>query len=119
MIPYSSLPQLYLCGNLFVSFIFEQPFDLRLLLDFFWVWFYLRFFMKTHYNNELQVGDLSNGFAICTFFPQRFQKPIMIASELSYAFLNMCGLMNILRNWLAKSQVLMTETKSEETAKPS
>jgi hypothetical protein len=51
VVPYSILPQLYIFTNLFVSFIFEQPFDLRVLIDFFWIWLYLRFFMRVFTTN--------------------------------------------------------------------
>ena len=59
--------------------------------------------MKTYASEEqMQVGDLSNEFALTTFFPERLQKPISIASELCFAFFNMCGFVNFTRNWLAK-----------------
>jgi len=70
--PYSILPQVYIVASLFISFIFEQPFDLRVLADFFWIWLYLRFFMRTTRNGIVQVGDLSQEFALATFFPVRF-----------------------------------------------
>ena len=74
VIPYAIMPQLYIITNIFVSFIFEQPFDLRILIDFFWIWLYLRFFMRIHYNkDQSQVGDLSAEFALSTFFPQKMQ----------------------------------------------
>ena len=50
VIPYSVLPQLYIFSSLFVAFIFEQPFDLRILIDFLWIWVYIRFFMKSSFN---------------------------------------------------------------------
>ena len=100
IVAYSILPQLYIVGSLIISFIFEQPFDLRILLDFFWIWLYLRFFMKT---NDGQVGDLTQEFALSTFFPQRLSKPVQVMSELCFAFFNMCGFVNCVRNYLSRA----------------
>jgi len=44
-VPYDLVPSVYLFSYYFVMFLFEQPLTLRFLIDFFWVWFYLRFFM--------------------------------------------------------------------------
>lgn len=97
VMPYSILPQLYIIASLASSFVFEQPFDLRILIDFFWVWFYLRFFMRT---NGSQVGDFTPEFAINTFFPARFRKSVKAVSEVSYAMFNMCGFIN----WMQRYQ---------------
>lgn len=85
---------MYVVSTLLTLFLFEQPFDLRILLDFFWIWFYLRFFMP---NNEGQIGDLTHEFALASFFPQRLQGPISAISEVSFAIFNMCGFVNWLR----------------------
>ena len=97
IIPYSILPQLYIVASLSVSFLFEQPFDLRILLDFFWIWFYLRFFMRS---NVTQVGDFTPEFAMHTFFPQKLKGPVKIISEVAYAMFNMCGFIN----WMQRYQ---------------
>lgn len=90
---------MYIVGNLLTLFLFEQPFDLRIILDFYWIWFYLRFFMP---NNEGQVGDLTHEFALASFFPQRIQAPISLVSEVSFAIFNMCGFVNWLRSRVAQ-----------------
>jgi hypothetical protein len=46
-IPYGVLPQLYIGFTLSIEFLFELPFNIKILYDFFWIWFYLRFFMRT------------------------------------------------------------------------
>jgi len=56
-VPYSTLPQLFLVLYFFVNFLFEQPLNFRLLFDFYWVWFYLRFFMKTRVS---EMGALNH-----------------------------------------------------------
>jgi hypothetical protein len=96
-IPYSVLPQLYIFASLGVSFLFEQPFDLRILLDFFWIWFYLRYFMRTQDN---QIGDFSPEFAMHTFFPAKLQGAVKVASEFSYAIFNMCGFVNYMHRYM-------------------
>jgi hypothetical protein len=48
------------------------------------------------------IGDLSSKFALSTFFPERAHRSIDMASELCFAFLNMCGFVNIVRNWLGR-----------------
>jgi hypothetical protein len=107
-IPYSILPQLYVVASLGVSFLFEQPFDLRVMLDFFWIWFYLRYFMRTQDN---QIGDFSPEFAFVTFFPDRFKKPVMVISEFSYALFNMCGFVNFMHRYM---QGLPTSNEASE-----
>jgi len=125
------LPQLYVVASLGVSFLFEQPFDLRIMLDFFWVWFYLRYFMRTQDN---QIGDFSPEFALHTFFPAKVKKPVMVLSEFSYALFNMCGFVNFMHRYMqglptsneaseaiAKDQSAATEmssTPNKEAASP-
>jgi hypothetical protein len=53
-----------------MRFLFEQPFDFRVLLDFYWVWFFLRFFMR---NKNSSIGDFSPEFSLSLFFPSRLQ----------------------------------------------
>ena len=70
IIPYHLLPQCYIFSTLFVRFIFERPFSMRFLFDFFWVWFYIRFFMKSTNSQGIQeIGDLSPEFQFCLYFP--------------------------------------------------
>jgi len=69
VVPYTFLPQLYVCASLLICFVFERPFDLRILIDFFWIWLYLRFFMRTTRVDVTQTGDLSPEFALSSFFP--------------------------------------------------
>lgn len=95
-------------ASLGVSFLFEQPFDLRIMLDFFWIWFYLRYFMRTQDN---QIGDFSAEFAFHTFFPERVKKPVMVISEFSYAIFNMCGFVNFMHRYM---QGLPTSTEASE-----
>lgn len=105
VVPYAILPQLYMVASLLVAFIFEQPFDLRVLIEFFWVWLYLRFFMRIYASEgEFQVGDLSPEFAVSTFFPQKMEAALNTVSEVSFAFFNMCGFVNMARNWLGRRQ---------------
>lgn len=63
IIQYQMLPQFYLAMTLLVRFIFERPFSMRIIFDFFWVWFYLRFFMRSKsQSGSYEIGDLSNDF---------------------------------------------------------
>ena len=57
---------MYMIATLVIRFVFEKPFDLRVVLDFFWSWFFLRFFMRA---KNGRVGDLSPEFALSQFFP--------------------------------------------------
>ena len=68
IIPYQILPQLYIFGTLSIRFLFEQPFDFRVLLDFYWAWFFLRFFMRS---KDGAIGDFSQQFSLSVFFPSR------------------------------------------------
>ena len=88
--------------------MFEQPFDLRIMLDFFWIWFYLRYFMRTQDN---QIGDFSPEFAFHTFFPEKLKKPVMALSEVSYALFNMCGFVNFMHRYM---QGLPTSNEASE-----
>jgi len=56
--------------------------------------------MKTRVGDKAKIGDLSNEFALASFFPMRVRKPVEIASELCFAFFNMCGFVNCVRNAL-------------------
>lgn len=102
-IPYGILPQLYIAFTLSIDFLFELPFNLKIIYDFFWIWFYIRFFMKTKKqdgSHGFEIGDLSPEFGIHSFFPERLQQPVLAVSDLFYALLNMCGLVNCMRRWL-------------------
>ena len=106
-IPYGVLPQLYIAFTLSIEFLFVLPFNLKILYDFFWIWFYLRFFMKTKQaegaetgGQLFEIGDLSPEFGIHSFFPERLQPPVLAASDVCYALLNMCGFINCTRRWL-------------------
>ena len=114
VIPYCILPQVYVLGCLFFSFIFEQPFDLRILVDFYWIWLYLRFFMRTNFNDEVQIGDLSPEFAFTTFFPEKLHRTVEIASDICYAFFNMCGFVNLARNYLANRPIEVVSVKKQQ-----
>ena len=95
--------------------MFEQPLNLKVLFDFFWAWFYLRFFMRTRVNemgpieHQYQVGDLSPNFALASFFPKRIRMPVAKVADVSYALLNMCGLVNAVRSCLQKRAGLLKE----------
>lgn len=89
--------------TLTIEFLFELPFNLKIIYDFFWIWFYIRFFMKTKKMdgaNGFEIGDLSPEFGIHSFFPERLQPAVLAVSDLCYALLNMCGLVNCARRWL-------------------
>ena len=111
-IPYGVLPQLYVVFTLVSEFLFELPFCGKIIIDYFWIWFYLRFFMRTMQPGAVdpktgepmyEIGDLSAEFGLHSFFPERLQPPILAVSDLCYALLNMCGFINGARRWLAGS----------------
>lgn len=111
-IPYGVLPQLYVIFTLVSEFLFELPFCGKIIIDYFWIWFYLRFFMRTMQPGAAdpktgepvyEIGDLSAEFGLHSFFPERLQPPILAVSDLCYALLNMCGFVNGVRRWLAGS----------------
>lgn len=91
--------------TLLLEFLFELPFNLRVIFDFFWIWFYLRFFMRTKLMDangacQFEIGDLSPEFGIHSFFPSRLQPPVLALADFCYALFNMCGLVNCTRRWL-------------------
>ena len=47
-VPYEIVPQLYLLLQLFLAFLFEVPLTIRPILDFVFIWLYLRYFMRTY-----------------------------------------------------------------------
>lgn len=71
--------------------------------------------MKT---KDGQVGDLTPEFALSTFFPQRLQKPVQVLSELCFAFFNMCGFVNCVRNYLARAPDQALKGSKESAEKP-
>jgi len=57
----------------------------------------MRHFMRNL--NTGQVGDLSGDFALWTYFPQKLHQAVNVASQLSYAMINLCGVMNSIRRY--------------------
>ena len=47
-IPYEIVPQVYLLTELLLGFLFEAPITIRPFIDFFWIWLFIRYFMRTH-----------------------------------------------------------------------
>lgn len=86
-----------------------------MLIDFFWVWLYLRFFMRVYTSEaEFQVGDLTEEFAMSTFMPSKVEPAVKGISEVCFAFFNMCGFVNLARNWLAKKEAVPMEARNVE-----
>ena len=91
---------MYLCTELLFGFLFEAPITLRPLIDFFWIWLFIRYFMCTHASGQSTIGDLSPEFALSTFFPQRARPTVISISDGTYACMNMCGAVTHIRRWL-------------------
>ena len=73
LLPFASLPQLYLLCVYVLWFVLEYPileFDMvRFPLALYFSWFYLRFIMPNP-RGAGEIGDASPHFALYTFFPQ-------------------------------------------------
>ncbi|TNV79711.1 hypothetical protein FGO68_gene8672 [Halteria grandinella] len=91
LLPFSSLPQLYLLLVYVLWFVLEYPlleFDLiRFPLSLYFSWFYLRFIMPNP-RGAGEIGDASPHFALHTFFPQSYQPQVQEFSERIFTLIN-------------------------------
>ena len=77
-----------------------MPVNLKIVLDFFWVWFYMRYFMRWKSitaPQSVQIGDMSPQFSLATFLPERVRPAVNAISEMTFAIFNMCGIINFIR----------------------
>lgn len=63
-----------------------------------------------------QVGDLSHDFALWTYFPQKLHQSVNIASQLCYAMINLCGVMNSIRRYQEGKSVFNRPKPAEPAA---
>jgi len=73
-----------------VAFIFELNYDFRILLTFYFAWFYQRFFMKTKQNPQM-VGDPSSKLEFSTFFPEKTRPQIQHCCDIAFSIANCLG----------------------------